>query len=157
MKLTKEEATQKYPGVTFSGVSYIGAGAVIGADAFIEADAFIGAGAVIKADAVIGKRAVIEAGAVIGADAVIRKRAVIGAGAVIASVCAKYVGNIIPYKDHVDIRIGCEVHDVETWDKKGKVLARNHRELEWWEKTGKNMLKFLKAEVVNYINQYPHP
>ena len=128
MWYTKEEAEKKYKGVFFGSAAYIGEGADI------RAGAYIGAGADIRAGADIGERADI------------------GEGAVIATVCSKYVGNIIPSKGRIDIRIGCEIHDVETWDKKGKALARKHHESEWWEKTGKNMLEFLKAEVINYLS-----
>lgn len=80
--------------------------------------------------------------------------ALIESGARIATICARYKGNIIPYKDHIDIRIGCEIHPPEYWAKHGKAKARYHHEREWWESTGKRMLTFLREEAKQYAEKY---
>ncbi len=82
--------------------------------------------------------------------AVIREGADIGARAVIATVCAKYTGNIVPMKDTILIRIGCETHSVSQWELHGTTLAEKHNEREWWNRTGKAMLLFLISEASQY-------
>jgi len=82
----------------------------------------------------------------IGAGAFIR------AGATIASVCSRYVGNIIPMADdEVLIRIGCEIHTPEDWDKHGAAYARQADATGWGEATGTRMLEFLKGEAKSYL------
>ena len=99
MKLTKEQAAEKYPGGKFcgEGVYYIDLDAVVGSGtriesgvviesgAHIEYDTFIGASVHIKSDAVIGASALIGSGAHIGSDAFIGSGVVIGSEAVIGS------------------------------------------------------------------------
>jgi len=99
-------------------------------------------------------RAYIGVGATIGAGAYIGARAYIEARATISTVCSKYTGNIIPYTDRIDIRIGCEIHAPEVWRKKGAALARKHKESKWWKDTGKNMIRFLLNEVATYERDY---
>lgn len=125
MKYTLKQAQKKHPGVHFYGdYFYIGEGADIGAGAFIGAGADIRAGAFIRE------------------------------GAFILTVCSKYICNIIPYKDRVEIRIGCESHTVEDWEKLKEALADKH-DREWWDKTGARIYEFLKGEVAQYLKDYP--
>jgi len=184
MYLTTEKARKKWSGAVIgSGARIrsdvmIESGAVIESDvmiesgarirsdvmiesgAWIESGVMIGSGAVIKSGAVVGSGARIRSGAVIESGAWIESGAVIGSGAVIESgavvgvVHHKYNGNIIPYKDRIDIRVGCEIHAPEVWKKKGAALARMHRESKWWQDTGKHMLKFLLNEAANYERDY---
>ena len=96
---------------------------------------------IIKGEAVIGVRAVIGTGAVIGE------------GAVIATLCTKYVGNIIPYENRVLIRIGCEIHNSDEWERDQVSIAEKYGELKWWKLTGRRMLEFLKKECQLYIER----
>ena len=89
--------------------------------------------------------AVIESGAVIESDAVIES------GARIGSIKSKFIGNISPTKEGMNIRIGCEIHSIEDWTKRGAAIARRADESEWWNKTGKAMLTFLKNEANVYM------
>lgn len=84
MKLTKEQAEKKYPGVAFYGdYFYIGAGADIGKGTDIWDGVNIGKGAIIRKGAVIGGDAIILEGAVIGKGAVIGEGTDIGKGTII--------------------------------------------------------------------------
>ncbi len=102
MKYTKEEAEKKYPGVIFLG------------------------NVSIREGASIGERASVGEGACVGAGACVGERASI------TSVCGKCTGNIVPMKDKVLIRIGCEIHPIEQWRSHGEELAEKYNEKVWW-------------------------
>ena len=99
---------------------------------------------------------IFREGAVIGAGAVIGERAVIGAGAVIregaiiATICHRYTGNIVPMKDMILLRLGCEMHTADEWAKEGAKICQKHNELAWWESTGERIIYFLAAEACLY-------
>ena len=144
MKYTKEETQARWPKVNWIGETfYIGSDAVIGSRAHIESGAYIESGAVIRSDAYIGSRAHI------GSDAVIGSRAHIESDAVILSICAKYNCNIVPFEDHVEIRIGCETWPIERWEKEAEG-RKSEFDAEWWDSTGKRIYKFLKGEAEHY-------
>jgi len=126
MYLTTEEARRKFP------------------------KAGIRDGAIIGERAYVGERATIGERAYVGEQATIGEGAYVREGAYIATVCSSYTGNIIPMEESMLIRIGCEIHDCETWKKAGAALARKHDEFKWWQDTGKNMLKFLLSEAASY-------
>jgi len=148
MYLTTEKARKKWSGAVIGSGARIRSDVMIESGAVIESDVMIESGARIRSDVMIESGAWIESGAVIGSGAVIES------GAVVGVVHHKYNGNIIPYKDRIDIRVGCEIHAPEVWKKKGAALARMHRESKWWQDTGKHMLKFLLNEAANYERDY---
>lgn len=143
MIYNNQEAKAQFPQVRFYGYSF-----------FIGVGTVIGEGAVIRADADIRKGVVIGEYVDIGARAVIGECAVIREGAVINSVCSTFNGNIIPMKDTVLIRIGCEIHTMEEWDEHGAAYARKACESEWWENSGKYMYGYLKGEAERYQEKY---
>lgn len=175
--MKKEEASQRWPKVTFTGDileigegakigegTRVGAGAMIGAKAEIGKNVWIGEGAWISEGAdigekvVIGVKATVGVGALIGEGAKIRAKAEIGEGAVICegaeiregadifTICSKYACNIVPFKDHISIRIGCESLPVTEFVKSQDDLAAWHDQ-EWWDKTGKRIFDFLVEEA----------
>ena len=155
MKYTKEEAKERYPGVNFCGqIFYIGDRARIGVEARIGDWAIIGAWASIGARAIIGDWAIIGDRASIGVEARIGDRARIGVETRIATVCSKYVGNIVPMKDRILIRFGCETHSAEDWKRKGENYAKKHNETDYWNKSGKNIINLLIAEAEVYQREY---
>ena len=127
MELTLKQARAKYPYVNFDGNHF-----------------YIGEGAVIREGADIWEGADIGEGAHIGEGAVIRE------GAYILVVYSKYDCHIIPYKDRVVIRIGCESHTIEEWEKLKEPLADQH-DRKWWDGPGCRILEFLKGEVKAYL------
>ena len=95
----------------------------------------------------------LYAGAIIGEGAIIEQGAYIGKGAYIITIHSKYTCNISPSKSGVFIRMGCEIHLAQYFKDHGEALARKHGELEWWNKTGVNILKYLLMEAENYIKE----
>ena len=136
MYLTIGEIKKNYPS------AWIRSDARIESGAWIESDARIESGAWIERDAWI------ESGARIGSSAVIRS------GARIGSVSSKFTGNISPTKEGMNMRIGCEIHSLEEWTKRGAAIARKVGESEWWESTGKAMLAYLVNEANVYLLKY---
>ena len=116
--------------------------------------ALIESGAKIESRAWIGRGAVVESGALIESRALIKSGAVVESGAWIGSVISKFIGNISPAKDGMNIRIGCEIHPVEEWTKRGAAIARKAGESEWWDETGKAMLAYLVNEAKVYMAKY---
>lgn len=80
MWYSKEEASEKYPGVTFYGDVWIEQGVEIGQPVFIGKNVRIEQGVVIDPRVFIGKNAWIEQGVVIGKGSVIEPRTKIRAG-----------------------------------------------------------------------------
>jgi len=115
----------------------------------------IGEGVSIGDDVRIGNYARIANGVSIGDDvrignyARIANDVSIGEGVSIASITHKYIGTLALGGSSVRIRIGCEIHSAAHWDNHGAELAERHKELAWWEATGKHMLDFLKVGANN--------
>ena len=92
--------------------------------------------------------------AYIGNGAHLAAGAIIGESAYILTMCAKYMGHIVPYADRVDIRIGCGQHSLEYWQEHGDEGAHRYGETAWWDSTGKRMLAFLAVEAEQYAEKY---
>jgi hypothetical protein len=73
---------------------------------------------------------------------------------ILSSVWNKYAGNILPTKDDVLIRIGCEIHTIKEWNEHGASYARQDGEAAWWKESGQYILEFLKGEVERYRAKY---
>ena len=131
MRLNREQAEELYPGVKFLGDSWV-----------IGQDAVIGQGVWIEQDAVIGQ------GVRIGQDALIRE------GANILSVRSIFNCNIVPCKDHVEIKIGCVCETVETWENGQFEIAEEQGEVEWYQEKGQYIYQFLKGEADRYTAKY---
>ena len=124
MRLTIDEAKEKYPGVFFLGELFW-----------------------IGQYARVGQGAVVEQGAVVGQDARV------GQGAVVAVLINKYICNISPLKNAVNIRIGCELHTIPEWEAQKEIIAdRNDRK--WWDESGRYIYEFLKGEAERYTTKY---
>lgn len=96
MKLTKEQAHNKYPDVGFMGNNfYIKDSAVINIGVFIYNHVIICEGAVIKEGVIIHEGAVIYEGAIIRKGAVICEGAVIREGAIITANSKNVRENIV--------------------------------------------------------------
>ena len=78
----------------------------------------------------------------------------LGNGVSLVSIQVKYTGTLVINKNDVQIRIGCETHPVAQWEAHGSTLAKRHKESQWWDKTGKNMLIFLISEANLYGKKY---
>ena len=126
MELTKKEAEGKYPGILFIGEKF-----------YIEQGAYI------------GRDAHIEQGARIGRDAHI------GQGARITVVVSRYFCNIIPMSGKVLIRIGCQIHDIDTWESNQWHIAAPYvnEDDNWYETYGQYIYQYLKGEAERYAKE----
>jgi bifunctional N-acetylglucosamine-1-phosphate-uridyltransferase/glucosamine-1-phosphate-acetyltransferase GlmU-like protein len=127
MKLTKKEAEKKYPEVIFDGESF-----------WIHPTVTLGQGCWLEQGCRLEQGCWLEQGCRLGQDCWL------------ITFTSKYNCNIQPYKDHINIRIGCESHPIADWTLELQEQLADKHDRVWWDKAGKRIFSYLLQEAEVY-------